>query len=81
MAEEFDLSEDACDKIYELLLAKLANSNRMRVEDISTDVETHRTLRRAIIRTAYELGKTVAMARSKTPNVEAHRPDPAQGTT
>ena len=81
MAEEFDLSEDACDKIYELLLAKLANSNRMRVEDISTDVETHRTLRRAIIRTAYELGKTVAEACSKTPNDQAHRPAPAQGTT
>ena len=69
MDKEFDLSDQACDKLYGLILAKLANSNRMRVEDISTNVETHRTLRRAIIRTAYELGKTVAEARSKTPNV------------
>ena len=68
MEEVFELSEKACDKLYGLILAKLANSNRMRVEDISTDVETHHTLRRAIIRTAYELGKTAAEARSKTPN-------------
>ena len=69
MDEDFELCEQACDKLYGLILAKLANSNRVRVEDISTDVETHHTLRRAIIRTAYELGKTVAEARSKTPNV------------
>ena len=68
MDEEFELSEQACDKLYGLILEKLANSNSLRVEDISTDVEKHRTLRRALIRTAYELGKTVAEARCKTPN-------------
>ena len=68
MDDELELGDQACDKLYGLILAKLANSNRMRVEDISTDVETHHTLRRAIIRTAYELGKTAAEARSKTPN-------------
>ena len=68
MDEDFELSEQACDKLYGLILAKLANSNRMRVEDISTDVEVHYTLRRAIMQAAYELGKTVAEARSKTPN-------------
>ena len=66
MDEEFELNEEACDKLYGLIFAKLANSNRMRVEDISTDIEKHHTLRRTIVRTAYELGKTVS--RHEPPN-------------
>ena len=73
MEDEFELSDQACDKLYNLILAKMANTNRVRVEDISTDVEKHYTLRRAIVRTAYELGKTVAEARHKTPNVANDR--------
>lgn len=74
MDEEFEPSEQDCDKLYGFILSKLANSNRMRVEDISTDVEKHHTLRRTIIRTAYELGKTVARHEPPNDGGETHAP-------
>ncbi len=64
MEQEHELSDDACDRLVAATMDKLAQKAGgefpMHALDLNPDIMAHHTLRRSIVRVAYELGKTVA---------------------
>ena len=79
MDAEQELSDEQCDRLVEDLMEKLALKIRLRAVDLNPDILAHHTLRRALVRVAYALGKAapycsrydLCVCGSDTPGVRA----------
>jgi hypothetical protein len=62
MNDEHDLTDDQCDRLVALTMDKLAQEHgtrngAMHAIDLNPSITEHHSLRRSIVRAAYELGK------------------------
>lgn len=55
-----ELSDEACDSLVAKTMDKIAEKNGVHALDLQTDISAHSSLRRSIVRTAFELGKLSA---------------------
>lgn len=69
MEQEHDLSDEQCDRLVAVTMDVLAAKVDAHAFDLNRDIMEHHTLRRSIVRVAYNLGK----AAEKVPNAEIER--------
>ena len=67
MNEQYELSDDQCDRLVALVMDKLAAMHSDKyglthVLDLNPSITAHHSLRRTIVRAAYEVGKQVGAA-------------------
>jgi hypothetical protein len=73
MSNEHDLTDEQCDRLVALTMDKLAAKHstangRMHALDMNPSITEHHSLRRSVVRAAYELGK---LAGGVQPNTDA----------
>ena len=64
MSNEHDLTDEQCDRLVALTMDKLAQKHSdqygaMHALDLNPSITEHHSLRRSVVRAAYELGKLV----------------------
>ena len=57
---EQDLSDKQCDRLVAMAMDALAKKYGMCADDLNPDIMEHHSLRRSIVRVAYELGKSTS---------------------
>lgn len=67
MDERHYLDDHQCDLLVQTIMRKVAAKAGCEVDQLSPDLDKHHELRRALVRVAYELGRTVE--RHEPPNV------------
>ena len=76
MNEQHEMTDEQCDRLVALTMDRLANkyNSGMRGIDLNPSITEHHSLRRSIVRTAYELGK---LAGETQPNTNSGTPSVA----
>ncbi|MFN8995339.1 MAG: hypothetical protein ACK5X3_16965 [Pseudomonadota bacterium] len=67
MAEKHELSDEQCDRLVALTMDKLAAKNGIHALDLDDSLTNHHSLRRSIVRAAFELGKTAGASSGGKP--------------